>query len=93
MGDNSADSNLSEYTPMTLTPLPASETLISAATLVIEDTEKYLNGGLINGDPVKGIDIGYGCQLNATNMPYIVAAMLNLPSSSRRPPAFSSGTI
>ena len=86
MSDNSAASNLPAFTPLTLTLIPEPESLIATATSVIESTEGALKLGLngtagVFGDPVKGLDIGYGCQLNATNMPYIVAAMLGVPVS------------
>jgi Ca2+-binding RTX toxin-like protein len=80
MSDNSAASNLPAFTPMTLNSLSDSE-LFPMAASVIEETETYRFAGLVYPDPVKGFDIGYGLQLNPTNMPYIVAAMVNLPVS------------
>jgi hypothetical protein len=86
MSDNSAASNLPAFTPMTLTPLPVPEALIPTAASVIEATEGIVltrdGQTFVYGDPVAGFDIGYGCQLNATNIPYIVAAMLGVPVSN-----------
>jgi hypothetical protein len=59
---------------ITLTPLPSGQTAVSTVTPVIEAAEGNPPQGTIyldNGLP----DIGYGFQLNQSNLPYILEAM------------------
>jgi YD repeat-containing protein len=62
---------------MTLTPLPSVESAASAIIPVLVETETYGHDGIVYADPVSGYDIGYGTQLNADNLKYVLAAMLD----------------
>jgi hypothetical protein len=74
---------VSQYNPislpavelLTLTPLPTVTNAAGAILPVLTATEKYGGLGYIFPDPVSGFDIGYGNQLNANNMYWIVQAM------------------
>ena len=73
------------YLELTLTPRPSPETVIGAAVQFIQSTETYGGKGGNPGiypDPVAGWDIGYGTQINSTNLPYILSQMGVTPANA-----------